>query len=181
MEKLAEITRTNAVLCNDHDLPDLDRFEYDSSFATHNLAPAMDPPPYYLSDGPIPPPYSLQPAEAEIQLSLMPSTATWHYHTKHMKINLETGRWGLQYPCYGLNGNVKGSMSFSGSLNSIERVTISVSEQPNSFCIHISVSSKYWFPLLDQVQFPLSCRVRSCSMRLVPRTLQNGRETIPFQ
>jgi len=50
----------------------------------------------------------------------------WVYKTDHMCVNMGPRLWGLHTPSYGLNGNVEGSINFTGEQCHVERVTATV-------------------------------------------------------
>jgi hypothetical protein len=48
------------------------------------------------------------------------------FTTDHMSINLKSGVWDLNAPCYGLEGCVMGTVKFSGEQGHVESVTATV-------------------------------------------------------
>ncbi|PBK71566.1 hypothetical protein ARMSODRAFT_779940 [Armillaria solidipes] len=77
--------------------------------------------------------YTLSPTSSEVTLHDDPASSSdlprWIYTTKHMRVDLGTRMWESHVPCYGLNGNIEGSIRFSGSPNSVAKVTVALQVQ----------------------------------------------------
>ncbi|KAK0478871.1 hypothetical protein IW261DRAFT_191565 [Armillaria novae-zelandiae] len=77
--------------------------------------------------------YTLSPASSEVtlhdDLASSSDLPRWIYTTKHMRIDLGTRLWESYVPCYGLNGNIEGSIRFSGNPSSVSKVTVALQVQ----------------------------------------------------
>lgn len=77
--------------------------------------------------------YTPSPSSSEVTLRDDSASSSdlprWIYTTKHMRIDLGTRLWESLYPCYGLNGNIEGSIRFSGNPSSVSKVTVALQVQ----------------------------------------------------
>ncbi|KAK0463006.1 uncharacterized protein EV420DRAFT_1149552 [Desarmillaria tabescens] len=90
--------------------------------------------------------YALSPTSSEVTLyddSTSSSLPQWIYTTKHMRIDLGTRMWGSHVPCYGLNGNIEGSIRFSGNPSTVSKVTVALQVQ-------VTTSEQRSFTLLSR-------------------------------
>ncbi|KAK0189867.1 hypothetical protein F5146DRAFT_643551 [Armillaria mellea] len=95
--------------------------------------------------------YILNPTSSEVTLHDNPASSSdlprWIYTTKHMRIDLGARLWESHVPCYGLNGNIEGSIRFSGNPSSVSKVTVALQVQ-------VSTSEQRSYTLLSRT-FPI--------------------------